>query len=79
MNEKGYFYKFSPLMTSSAITFPEIRKRAFWDTTAAGKKFCASCKAKALYNKNGHFVKSKYCPSCGAEMIDYQGWQNTVR
>lgn len=79
MSEQKYIYGFSPLMTSSAITFPEIRKKAFWDTTAAGKKFCASCKAKALYSKNGHFVKSKYCPSCGAEMIDYQGWQNAVR
>ena len=70
MNEKEYIYKFFPLMTSSAVAFPEVRKRAFWDTTAAGKKFCASCKAKALYDKNRRFVKSKYCPSCGAEMIE---------
>ena len=30
--------------------------------------YCSNCKIDALRDKNNHFVKSNFCPNCGADM-----------
>ena len=35
-----------------------------------GSYECSNCHAEAVFNCDGEFVLSKYCPNCGARMVN---------
>lgn len=35
---------------------------------------CSKCGHKPLHNETGGLEFSKFCPNCGAEMVEVEGW-----
>ena len=42
---------------------------AMWTEDDYGHAICTNCYAEALFDEDGEFYLSNYCPNCGAEMM----------
>lgn len=50
------------------IRYKAIHTTSYWSVRLDGAILCANCFGECPIDRKGHYIETRYCPHCGAEM-----------